>query len=36
MHKTHRYEKGLFANKDNIGNIPRFLQKNLLKLFNFQ
>lgn len=35
MHKTHRYEKGLFDNKDNIENIPRFLQ-NLLKQFNFQ
>lgn len=27
MHKTHRYEKGMFANKDNIENITRFLQK---------
>lgn len=36
MHKTHRYEKGLFANKDNIENIPSFFTKNLLKQFNFQ
>lgn len=27
MHKTHRYEKGMFDNKDNIENITRFFTK---------
>lgn len=36
MHKTHRYEKGMFANKDNTENTTRFFCKNILKQFNFQ
>lgn len=27
MHKTHRYEKGMFANKDNTENTTRFFAK---------
>ena len=27
MHKTHKYEKGMFANKDNIENTTRFFYK---------